>query len=132
MFTLEQIQAAHAEVRSGADFPKYVQSLIKLGITHYESYVCDGHTVYYGASNLQLQTDDKYTLLSINKKNDIDTFKHHLKLHQQGESDYLTFCNHCAETGIEKWIIDMHEMTCSYYDHRGNILLRENIPSPSN
>lgn len=46
MFTLEQIQAAHGEVISGADFPKYVQSLIKLGITHYESYVCDGHTVY--------------------------------------------------------------------------------------
>ncbi|WP_165352984.1 DUF1398 family protein [Flavobacterium dauae] len=23
-------------------------------------------------------------------------------IHQQGETDYLTFCKHCAETGIIK------------------------------
>ena len=33
MFTIEQIKNAHAKVKSGADFPTYVQNLIKLGVT---------------------------------------------------------------------------------------------------
>lgn len=48
MFTLEQIKEAHAKVRSGADFPTYVQDLIGLGVTCYQTYVSDGHTDYFG------------------------------------------------------------------------------------
>jgi uncharacterized protein YbcV (DUF1398 family) len=42
MFTIEQIKIAHTKVRSGADFPNYIQDLINLGITSYETYVADG------------------------------------------------------------------------------------------
>ena len=56
-------------------------------------------------------------------------FKNYLKIHQQGETDYYTFCNHCAETGIEKWIVDLHKMTCIYYDKQQNEILVEVIPS---
>ena len=55
-------------------------------------------------------------------------FKHYLKIHQQGETDYLTFCKHCAETGIEKWIVCLDKMTCTYYDKAGNEILVEEIP----
>jgi hypothetical protein len=44
MFTIEQIKAAHSKVKSGTDFPAYVQELIALGVTGYETYVADGHT----------------------------------------------------------------------------------------
>jgi len=47
MFTIEQIKDAHAKVKSGADFPAYVQEVIRLGVTRYETYVADGQTHYF-------------------------------------------------------------------------------------
>lgn len=32
MFTIEQIKEAHSKVKSGADFPNYIQDLIILGV----------------------------------------------------------------------------------------------------
>ena len=46
MFTLDQIKAAHSQVKSGADFPKYIQDIGKLGVLKYEHFVADGHTTY--------------------------------------------------------------------------------------
>ena len=43
MFTVVQIKKAHSKVISGADFPSYIQEIRKLGVTHYEAYVTDGH-----------------------------------------------------------------------------------------
>ena len=33
MFTIQQIKDAHSKVKSGADFPKYMQDIIALGVT---------------------------------------------------------------------------------------------------
>lgn len=43
MFTLDQIREAHAKVKSGADFPHYIQDLIVLGVQKYDIFVHDGH-----------------------------------------------------------------------------------------
>jgi hypothetical protein len=51
-----------------------------------------------------------------------------LKKHQQGQTDYSTFCNDCAKSGIDKWVICMDKMTCTYYDKAGNEILIEDIP----
>jgi uncharacterized protein YbcV (DUF1398 family) len=59
---------------------------------------------------------------------DKTTFKHHLKIHQQGEKDYLTFYKQCAETGIGHWFVCLDKMTCTYYDNAGNEILVEQIP----
>ncbi len=59
---------------------------------------------------------------------DFDTFQAELKAHQQGKTDYLTFIHMCAKTGIEKWKINIDEMTCTYYDQAGNEILVELIP----
>lgn len=128
MFTIEAIKAAHAKVRSGADFPQYVQDLIILGVTHYDTYVTDGHTDYYGKDDYTISTMAKYDKLAIAPTCDPDTFKADLKAHQQGKTDYPTFCNDCAKSGIEKWVMDMQQMTCSYYDIAGNEILVEVVP----
>lgn len=47
MFTVEQIKAAHSKVKSGADFPSYIQEIKALGVTANETYVEDGHFNYY-------------------------------------------------------------------------------------
>ncbi|MFM6975791.1 MAG: DUF1398 domain-containing protein [Sphingobacteriaceae bacterium] len=128
-FSLNQIQSAHAKVKSGADFPRYIQNLIQLGLKSYETFVSDGHSVYFGEADFTLRSDSKYPSLSISDQSDSEKFKHYLKIHQLGETDYRTFCNHAAECGVEKWIIDTTAMTCVYYDKAGNELIKETIPA---
>jgi len=127
-FTLTQIKAAHQKVKSGADFPSYIRELIQLGVRTYDIYVSDGHAAYFGAGDYQALSEARYPALSINADPDPERFRAHLLLHQQGGSDYLTFCRHCAETGITKWTADLQAMTCTYYDDDGNEILAETIP----
>lgn len=128
MFTVEQIKAAHSKVKSGADFPSYISEIRALGVTHYEVYVCDGHTDYHGAGNYTARVPEKYEPLVIADQINTEKFKTELMAHQQGKTDYLTFIKMCAETGIEKWKIRMDKMTCTYYDKAGNEILEEVIP----
>jgi len=65
MFTIEQLKSAHSKVKSGADFPNYVQDLLKLGVTYYETYVADGHTDYFGKQDYKISTEEKYDKLII-------------------------------------------------------------------
>jgi uncharacterized protein YbcV (DUF1398 family) len=128
MFTIEQIKAAHSKVESGADFPNYVQDLIGLGVTFYETYVSDGHTEYLGKDDYKMSSEPKYSLHIIAGQGHADQFRFDLKAHQQGKTDYATFCNDCAKSGVEKWTVSMDKMTCTYYDKAGNELLVESIP----
>ncbi|WP_428664178.1 DUF1398 domain-containing protein [Runella sp.] len=130
MFTIQQIKEAHSKVKSGADFPQYVQDVIKLGVKKYESFVSDGHVLYYGSDDHQAQSDAKYPALTIADKSDKSQFQKELKEHQQGKTDYMTFCSICAQLGVEKWVVDTDKMTCTYYDKAGNELLVETIPAP--
>ena len=130
MFTILQIKEAHSNVKSGADFPKYVQDLIELGVKRYESFVSDGHKLYYGSDDYRAQSDAKYPSFVIAEQSNKTQFQKDLKEHQQGKTDYLTFCRISAECGVEKWVVDMSKLTCTYYDILGNELLVERIPTP--
>ncbi len=129
MFTIDQIKAAHSKVKSGADFPKYIQDLIGLGVETYSTYVIDGHSEYFGKNGYQIKSDSKYTVLNIAEKSDSQMFISRLKFHQQGQSDYMTFCNDSAKAGVEKWIVDTQKMSCTYYDKLENKMLEEKIPT---
>jgi uncharacterized protein YbcV (DUF1398 family) len=128
MFTTEQLKAAHGKVKSGADFPSYVKEIKALGVTHYETYVSDGHSDYHGADNHTAKLPEKYEPLTIADQVKVEKFKAELLAHQQGKTDFLTFIKMCAETGIEKWQISMDKMTCTYYDKVHNEILVEEIP----
>ena len=128
MFTVEQIKAAHSKVKSGADFPKYIRDIKLLGVTAYETWVADSHTEYFGKGDYQTKSNPMYQDLVIADASNKKKFSHCLKIHQQGKTDYLTFCNHCAETGIEKWFVHLDAMTCTYYDKAGKEVLVEQIP----
>lgn len=130
MFTIEQLKSAHSKVKSGADFPNYVQDLLKLGVTCYETYVADGHTDYFGKQDFKISSEEKYDKLIIADNSNFLQFQADIKAHQQGKTNYPTFCADCAKSGIEKWTVDMVKMTCSYYDKAGNEMLVEIIPQP--
>ncbi|HEY1045347.1 MAG TPA: DUF1398 domain-containing protein [Bacteroidia bacterium] len=126
-FTIEQIKAAHSKVKSGADFPSYIQAIKALGVSNYEAFVGDGHINYFGHDH-SAKVPAKYEPLSIAPESNPPQFKKDLEAHQQGKTDFLTFCKDCAKSGVEKWAVDMNEMTCTYYDLAGNKVLVEDIP----
>ncbi|MEO6175036.1 MAG: DUF1398 family protein [Flavobacterium circumlabens] len=128
MFTIDQIKEAHAKVKSGADFPNYIQDLIILGVKGYDTFVHDGHVEYYGVNNYNVTADEKYNEIKISASVNKELFIEFLVKHQNGETDYLTFCNHSAQCGIAKWRVDIIEMTCTYFDLAGNEILIEKIP----
>lgn len=128
MFSIEDIQNAHSKVKSGSDFPVYIQDLKKLGVIRYETLVSDGSTVYFGENEFRASSPAKYEELEIAESSNAEKFKSDLKFHQQGKTDYKTFCSDCAKSGIEKWIVDLEKMTCTYYDKSENEILVELIP----
>ena len=130
MFTLQAIKDAYSKVKSGIDFPTYVQELKVLGITNYDTYVRDGHAVYFGNEGFQLQSLPTYKPLRVANISDKERFKHYLKNHQRGQTDYHTFCKDAAATGVEKWTVDMNNMTCIYYDKSNTQMVEEQIATP--
>ncbi|MFW0736190.1 DUF1398 domain-containing protein [Flavobacterium sp. T12S277] len=128
MFTIEQIKEAHAKVQSGADFPNYIQDLIILGVKGYDTFVHDGHVEYFGVNNYHVTSDEKYDEIQVASSPNKERFIEFLVMHQDGQTDYLTFCNHAAHCGIAKWRVDIIEMTCTYFDKEENEILIEKIP----
>lgn len=127
MFTIEQIKEAHSKVKSGADFPNYIQDLIILGVKGYDTFVNDGHVQYYGVNNYSVASDDKYDEIKIASSANKERFIEFLVMHQDGQTDYLTFCNQAGQCGIARWRVDIIEMTCTYLDKSGSEILIEKI-----
>ena len=129
MFTINEVKTAHAKVKSGADYPSYVQEIIKMGVTGYETYVADGNTIYFGTDNYRVESGPKYDILVVSEKPDQEAFKRDLKSHQEGRTDFPHFCADAAHAGVEKWLVDMAAMTCTYLDKKGKMIIVESIPA---
>jgi uncharacterized protein YbcV (DUF1398 family) len=127
MFTIEQIKEAHAKVQTGADFPNYIQDLIILGVKGYDTNVINGNVEYYGVNNYKIATNETYPEISVTTVVNKERFIEFLVQHQEGQTDYLTFCKQAAQSGIAKWRVDIIEMTCTYYDKSGNEVVIEKI-----
>ena len=128
-FTVQEIETAHQKVKSGAEFPSYIQEIIALGVCSFQTFVTDSHTQYYGENGYQVASRPQYLPLRIAEKSDAEAFHNFLKHHQQGGCDYFTFCKYCAETGVDNWVVNINEMTCTYYDKDHKEVLVELIPS---
>lgn len=129
MFTIQQIEAAHSKVKSGADFPQYIQDIKKLGVIAFETFVIDSHTKYVGNNDFSIESEGIYAPKNIAEQSDNAKFASYLKSHQRGETDYFRFCEDCAETGIEKWVMDLEAMTCTYYNKSMEVVLTESVPT---
>ncbi len=128
MFTLEQIAAAHAQVKSGADFPRYVQALKGLGLAYYDFYVADGHSEYVATTGERLDAAAKYAPLAVAAIGDAAALRHTIAIHQQGQTDFPTFCQQAADAGVQYWRTDVVNLLCVYVDGAGTAILTEPIP----
>ena len=130
MFTKDQIHEAFSKVKSGADFPQFVQDLKEIGVTHYDNFVSDGRTKYYGLNEFTLDGESKYPEMQVNDSSSSEHLKHAILIHQKGETYYPTFCKQAADAGVEKWTTHMINMTVTYLDKKGQELTVEPIPIP--
>lgn len=128
MLIIEKIKEAHSKVKSGEDFPAYIREIKLLGVAKYVTMVHDSHTEYADKDGHHIQSSPMFDVITIAPVGDKEKFCNYLKMHQQGKTSYPEFRNHCAETGIEKWVADLNDMTCTYYDMQGNEMLVEKIP----
>ncbi len=129
MFTIQQIDNAHSKVKTGKDFPQYIQDIKKLGVTAFTNWVQEGIVSYQGINEFKIASLKLYSSIIIQSSYNASTFLHQLKIHQQGATDFLTFCSDCANCGVAGWTMDLHQLTCSYFDIHQNIVLVEQIPA---
>lgn len=128
MFTVQQIKTEHAKVKSGADYPRYVQAIKALGLVEYQFMVENGQTVYFGADNFQTAGPPIYPVKIINPVASTSQLKQTIRDHQVGKTDFLTFCEQVAGIGVHHWEVDTRSMLCTYYDVNGARMIRERIP----
>lgn len=65
--------------------------------------------------------------LTVAESSDRDAFLDHLRRHEQGETSYLEMSKGLADSGIERWTVDIHAMTMTFCDRSGDALLVEHI-----
>lgn len=129
MFSIEEIKTAESKIKTGTDFPKFIAEIKAMGVKRNDVYVSNGLSIYFDGDNHSQQISPvEYPNLVINEESSIEKLKHALSVHQKGETDFETFCKQAADAGVEKWVTDLDEMTCTYLDAEGNELVKEKIP----
>src|SRR6266496_698754 len=122
-FTLEQINDLHDRLGNSETLLQYARGLNALGVEHADSYLTDGHSEFFGGNGHTVASPAAHETLIVAKTSDKQSFLHHLKLHELGKTSYVEMSKGLAESGIEKWIIDTHKLTMTFYDKAGNELL---------
>ena len=129
MFSTEGFRIAKAKVKDRAGFPDYVEYLKGLGISYYESFLEYGEAHYYSKNGFKSSIGRRYVGIQVAETSDSKQFLVHLKEFDEAKFDYLTFCNHCANCGVYKWIVSIDDMTTTYYNKMGEVVYKENIPA---
>jgi uncharacterized protein YbcV (DUF1398 family) len=132
MFTLEQINNVHARLGKQSSLHDYLSALHALGVMRYDSFLSDGHSEYYGKDGTKIVSEaehEKHTIAATCNK---EGFLEHLRLHEQGKTDYFEMSKGLAGCGIEKWTFDTENMSITYYDLKGNDVLSEAIKPTDN
>lgn len=131
MFTREQIETAHGTVKSGADFPQYVQEIKMLGVKSHEVVLTDGTWIFKGTDGQTVQFQRGLEHVPVAAQASPERFKQILTSHQRGETDYPSFCRQAGEAGVERWISDFEHMSVTYLGSSGAVIDVEPIPGAS-
>ena len=131
MLSKESILAAYSKVKTGADFPRLVKDLKAIGVLNYDHIVSDGSNVFYGkdGSSIPVAIGVHQGPIIVSTNVSLEKLKRSLSIHQQGKTDYPTFCTQAGEAGVDKWVSDLEKMTVTYLDKSGDQILLESIPA---
>ncbi|KHD44204.1 DUF1398 family protein [Streptococcus hongkongensis] len=126
MLTKENISSVQDKF-GGRDFPKLVEAFIDMGMVTNTINIQTGSAVYRDAQGHQLAMP-AYQVDSIAQEVNRDYFLKQLQVHQKGQTDFPTFCQDTADSGIYKWDVDLLAKTCTYYDLHNQMVYSEPIP----
>ena len=126
-FSLETIQQAQ-QMYTGPDFPKLIREFKKIGMVSNTYDLQAGLITYVSNSGASIEVSAP-ALKSEIGQSDGQSAIAALKRNQTGASDFPTFCRDIAKAGIYKWVSDLVQMTCSYYDINEAVLIQETIPA---
>lgn len=127
MFTKENILEIGSESGATADYPSRVERLKQIGVHQYIHNLFKGSTTYFSKDGGSIEIEDAEKSLSINGISSIDHLKQALKLHKRGETDFETFCQQMAISGVASWLVDLEEMEIYYKDNMDDVLLEDKI-----
>lgn len=127
VFTIEQIDELHDRLGTAEKLVDYVGSLAALGVVRYDSFVADGHSEYVGLDGERVASSPVHETVTVAGDVDRQAFVDHLKRHERGETGYLEMSKGLADSGVQKWTVDTHAMTMTFYDGTGAALLVERI-----
>jgi uncharacterized protein YbcV (DUF1398 family) len=127
VFTVEQITDIHDRLGNSDALGSYLRALRDLGVEKYDSYVTDGHSEYFGADGNRLIGPAFHETFTIADACDKERFLQYMQLVEQGGVGYVEMSKALADHGVEKWTFHMTELTVTYFDKAGNVLLAENV-----
>lgn len=127
MFTIGQIDDVHDRLGNAETLAQYLRALHAIGVETSDSFVADGHSEYFGKGGCKVVSAPAHEKLTIAETANRKSLIEHLRLHNQGETNYLEMSKGLADSGVEKWTFDMNEMTIAYYDGAGNEMLVEAV-----
>jgi|HubBroStandDraft_1064217.scaffolds.fasta_scaffold48076_2 uncharacterized protein YbcV (DUF1398 family) len=128
-FTEQDIRAAYAKTRTGADFPRLIQDLKKLGMVSYDHLLESGSNVFHGQDGQSVPLSNMGPSVPVNDRANVELLKKHISEHQRGLTNYPTLCGLAGQGGVDKWTCDLLAMTCTYFDRSGRKLHVEFIPT---
>jgi uncharacterized protein YbcV (DUF1398 family) len=128
-FTEQAIRAAYARTRTGADFPRLIQDLKKLGIVSYDHMLESGSNIFHGQDGQSVSLSNMGPSVPVNDRADVELLKKHISEHQRGLTSYPTLCGLAGQAGVDKWTCGLLAMTCTYFDRSGRKLHVELIPT---
>ncbi|HDZ3299567.1 TPA: DUF1398 family protein [Staphylococcus aureus] len=126
-FTLSAIQQAHQQF-TGVDFPKLFKAFKDMGMTYNIVNIQDGTATYVHQSEGDIVTSSVKSNHPVAPRSNQSIVQEVLTRHQQGQTDFKTFCDEMAEAGIYKWHIDIQAGTCTYIDLKEQAIISELIP----
>ncbi|MCE5116266.1 DUF1398 family protein [Staphylococcus aureus] len=126
-FTLSEIQQAHQQY-TGVDFPKLFKEFKDMGMTYNIVNIQDGTATYVHQSEDDIVTSSVKSNHPVAPSSNQSIVQDVLTRHQQGQTDFETFCDEMAEAGIYKWHIDIQAGTCTYIDLKEQAIISELIP----
>lgn len=119
MMTEQQLQTAHIKVKTAADFSKYIEDIMGLGMMRCEYIVKDGVVIYFDEYRYRVKSEPMYEPLIIADRSSEARLRNAIALYKERKIDFPAFCHHAAEAGVENWVIDTQRMRCIYYDQAG-------------
>ncbi|HCU6926287.1 TPA: DUF1398 family protein [Staphylococcus aureus] len=126
-FKLSAIQQAHQQF-TGVDFPKLFKAFKDMGMTYNIVNIQDGTATYVHQSEDDIVTSSVKSNHPVAPSSNQSIVQDVLTRHQQGQTDFETFCDEMAQSGIYKWHIDIQAGTCTYIDLQEQAIISELIP----